>query len=498
LLKAVFIGSKSTYDFLRKNVKPNWDWQIPVATIDEFWDDIDNDRLDGDHTVVIVISTEFYRAAVKKKDPALLESFLDLIFSSTQTAFTMIVDYFNDSADIERDLLKYSGREDNQEAGVLKSYWWIDPRKPNPTIDSAIREYINSPDSEPDIVKAVAEAENMPISTVKNDDYEDDQEEQEKREEWFGDSLSEEGPEEQYSNNYGKKAEIICTTGSKGGVGKTTTAMGLGAWIAMSSEQAAAAGTLKAPLKVCIVDFDVNDAQIGSMIGKTTPNILQIAIAEDINQDVVGKNVIYSDRMKCSFLLSPKLPKSADNIPVSKFDEIISVLQYMFDVIIIDTSVNYKDKLFSVVTYPRADRIIFVTSLDRKSVIGMMKWIYYNGSSQESGGTEIDLSKVGVVVNMAQHDVNMTSGEIMSIINMATQRAYSTLDRSIRPEDWHTPKLIGAIPVIKNGLLVKLSNVLQFDLSMGIPFFEEPISQIAKAVLPEAFSKVLNPIKTPE
>lgn len=486
-MEAVFIGNQGTYDFLRQNIKPDWNWQIPITSIADFWKAMDEEKL-SDDTNVIIVSDEFYNQARRSHNEALRDAFLELVFISTQSALTMVVEYYQDKDLIEGDLLKYAGG--HQEDGeILHDYWWIDPNRPNPSIDSAIKSYINSNEADPDNVKMIADAENIPMMHYQEEEEPVDDTIEETS--WAGI----EQPEEQYTNNYGKKARIICVTSTKGGVGKTTTALGGGSWLAASSLQSEEAGTMKARLKVCVVDLDVADAQIGSTIGKASPNILQIAISEEINQDVVAKNLIYSDRMKCWFLLAPKLPTSSDNIPTSKFAETIDTLQYMFDVVILDTSVNYKSQLLSTVAYPKADKILFVTSLDRRAVIGMMKWIIYSGSSKEANGSEIDLGKTCVVVNMSRKGVKMTRKELISSINSSTQRAYSSLDRSINPDDYKTPALIGAVPDIPDGMLMRLSNMQQFQLALGIPPFEGPIGEIFRQLMPKAFQSVLPAVK---
>lgn len=498
-MKAVFVGNKATYDFLLAN-KPDWDWQVPVLNINDrtdqygnvlvdqqgkpafpgFWSLLDAGAID-DTTNIIIISDEFYQSAMRAENPKiramLRDYFLNLVFVSSQSALTMVVNYFGaNKTRIEADLLKYSGA---QSEGTLQKYYWVNPQSPLPDIDSAIKQYINSPDADPANVEEIAASEHLNV--MANEPEEDEQQQV-----IGGWQDSQDYEEEQFTNNYGKKAQIICCTSSKGGVGKTTTTFGLGAWLTASSTEAARQGLIPKPFKVCIVDLDVHDAQIGSMIGKSEPTILRVAIEPQITQDVMSKNLCYSDRMKCWFLLSPKLPGSADTIPISKFEESIDVLRYMFDVIILDTSVDYTDDLFAKVAYPKATKIVFVTTLDRKAVIGMGKWIIRNGSPAPEGA-QIPLDKICVAINMGMKDVNMSLKEIRTLIDMSVSKVYAKLDRTIDPSMWKKPQIVGAIPEIPNGLITRMSNIQQFELTLNIPQFEKSISQIARAVMPETF-----------
>lgn len=495
MLKTVFIGNKPTYDFFQK-VKSDWDWQTFVPRIDDgrdqngnvvyagngkpaqpgFWTLIDDGTLDADNTNIIIVSDEFYQIAVNNRSQDMMEDFLGLVYECSQSALTIIANYIPaNRAGIEANLMKYAGRQEN---GSLQKYYWLSASSPLPDLDSAIKQYINSPDSDADNVRMICESEHLsPASTQSEQAYD------------MGDSMmgATSSSDTRYSNNYGKKAQIVCVTSSKGGVGKTTTTFGLASWLTASSMEAVKQRILPKPLKICVVDLDVHDAQIGSMIGKSDPTILKIAIEPIITPELIEKNLCYSERMKCHFLLSPKLPTASDTIPISKFEETIECLRYMFDVIILDTSVDYTDSLFSKVAYPKATRILFVTTLDRKAIIGMGKWIISNGQPESAGGANIPMNKVSVAINMGMRGVNMTVKEINKLIDVSMSKVYQTLDPNVSPEDYDKPQLIGAVPEIPNGIIMRLSNIQQFELALGIPPFEHSIGQIARSVMPEAF-----------
>ena len=87
--------------------------------------------------------------------------------------------------------------------------------------------------------------------------------------------------------------------------------------------------------------------------------------------------------------------------------------------------------------------------------------------------------------------MNMTVKEINKLIDIALTKVYSQLDRTLSPEDWKRPKLVGAVPEIADSILVRLGNIQQFELSLGIPAFEASIGQIARAVMPPQFQDKL-------
>lgn len=483
-MKAVFVGNIQTYKFLKVKIRPNWDWQMPLPSIQDFWNAYDDNKLD-ENTNIIVISSEFYEAGVKKANDNLINDFLNLVVQSSSTALTCIVDYFHDNNKIDEALLKYAGASDD---AVLDKYWWLDPQHCNPSLDAAIKEYINLPSSDQDNVNQISDSEGLHPSSADDDDEDDEPEDMY---EDYEDTYEEEKP--YFSNNYHKKAHIITVTSTKGGAGKTSTAVGMGTWLSMSSRQAHKSGMIKKPLKICIVDLDVNDGQIGSMIGKARPTMMNIATIDNPTQDQISHSLVEDSRLGLSVLLSPKLPDAANGIPIQKYKDTISKLRYMFDVIILDTSINHLSDICKRVAYPMANNILFVTTLDRKAVMGMAKWIMAHSIRRTNDGyqPDLDMNKVGVSINQAMKDVSMSAGEIKKVIEVASVKSYQQASPNTPVDQIPQPKLIGAVPEIPNGILIKESNMQQFDLAMSIPPFAKSIGKLARILMPEAFKNLL-------
>lgn len=477
-MKSIFVGNAETYRALSSaQVRPQWDWQFPVTTIEAFWRAVQDGRLD-EATAVIVISDEFYAMAKKHGDRNLMEDYLDLVYESTQTAVTFIVNYFPQlRQQMVADIQQFSSKQQDP----LRKFFWINPQSPNPDLDRGVREYIHMQTADPQVAALVASAEGLDIQQeAPEQDDADDLDDLD-----LNDGLGE------YTNNYGKDALVLCITSSKGGVGKTSTTFGTSTWMAHSSVEAVKAGMLPKPLKICVVDLDVHDAQIGSMIGQSQPTILNIVMQPELNQQVVAKYLQYSDRLGCHFLLAPKLPRTTDSISPAKYGQVIEVLKKMFDVVIMDTSVAYTDELFSQVAYPKADKIIFVTTLDRKSIIGMGKWIYTVGGPAAKGGAEIPMDRVNIVINQGMKNVDMPLSEINKLIDQSVNKMYSVLDRTIPPTDYLRPRIIGAIPEIQGGVFTRLSNRQKFELTLNIPEYEKNIAKIARKILPQSIADVM-------
>lgn len=486
-MKAVFIGSRRVYEAMRNKFKPDWDWQVPLKNVDEFWQASDEGRI-ADDTNIILVSDEFYieglRDPNRKRGKQTMDGFLEIITVSSSAALTGVINFNNKKDQIHNALLDYAGHNDDL---VLNKYWFINPKHFQPSIDGAIKEYINNPKMDRDNAQQMAESLGLSMKTILPDEDEDGDEDVEDDSEYYSN-------EPVFTNNYHKKAHIITVTSTKGGAGKTTTAVGMATWLSGASKEAADQGLLKSELKVCVVDLDVYDGQIGTMIGKASPTMMQIAIIDDPTQQEINKYLIKDDRLGISVLLSPRLPDSAKSITVQKYMDTITKLRYMFDVIILDTSINHTTDICTKVAYPMANNILFVTTLDRKAIIGMAKWIlfhYVKRVDKETFKIGLDMRKVGIDINMAMRNVSMGVQQINRVIEKACVTSYQHYRPDVPKDAIPKPKIIGAVPDIPNGTLIRLSNIQQFNEAMNITPFANNIGSLACELMPKAFGDVL-------
>lgn len=198
---------------------------------------------------------------------------------------------------------------------------------------------------------------------------------------------------------------IACMS-SKGGSGKSTTAISLAGMIARSS---AAAGT---PKRVVLVDLDTRDGQVGSLIGQYMPTAVSIRVMPRWDAATVKANLVHDKRLGIDALLAPVRPRNADDVGPDFYRQIIQVLQTTHDVVILDCSVNYLDPLLGV-AFALADEILFVTTLATTSVQGMARSLTELFADPSEGGLGIPREKVGIVANQVINNVGMGKDKLL-------------------------------------------------------------------------------------
>ena len=250
---------------------------------------------------------------------------------------------------------------------------------------------------------------------------------------------------------------VITVTSAMGGAGKSTVASLLGTQLAKSSEKAFQEGKMERPLKVCLVDLDIFDSQLGFLLGVTKPTSLNIALSNDIfGPELIFNNLVYSSRMGFHALLAPMRGITAMNTGPDFYRKVINILRTMFDVIILDTSVQHYDDLIKRVALPDSDVILLVTTLDIKSIAGMKRWIDTARTPLEKQGHGISMKKVGIVVNQSSNSVSMDEEKLTTAAT-------------------GVPKLI-AIPldtvaVQAAGNNNRLENIIENHASIGAAYF---------------------------
>lgn len=218
-------------------------------------------------------------------------------------------------------------------------------------------------------------------------------------------------------NEDGRNGSVIAITSSKGGSGKSTVSIALAAYLAKASRAAEEGNLEREKLKICVVDFDTRDGQLGFLNGCTSPTVFDIltddkVVGNNIPRESIRKGIYSSPNVEADFLFAPKRGRHAKEIQPQFYVSIIHELKAMYDYIILDTSVNYLDVLLEEVAYPMSDKIIFVTDMGISSIMGMARWITETTRSKEKGGSGIDKNKIGITVNKVMDGVNMGAERI--------------------------------------------------------------------------------------
>ena len=246
---------------------------------------------------------------------------------------------------------------------------------------------------------------------------------------------------------------------SKGGSGKSTTAMMVATTIALSSK---AAGK---PLKVVLVDMDTRDGQVASLVGTYAPTALNIRVAEDWDEETILKNLIHSEKLGIDCLLAPIRPRTADDVGPDFYRHVIRTLQHTHDVVIMDCSVNYLDPLISTVCLPEAKAVLFVTTMATTAVQGMARALREITEPVQSGGMGIPRSKIGIVVNQSAQNIGLDKDQV-------TQAALRV-------------PIVGAIPLSTTDVL-KATNSNKMHFLTKHPTLGPAYLRLARVCLPQA------------
>jgi MinD-like ATPase involved in chromosome partitioning or flagellar assembly len=390
---------------------PDWDVQIPVTSSAAVWDYLQDGSLSPE-SEILFISDRLYEqhpedfavvaasfaptmlVIVIMEDPALVDGINTVIADARNTYNLAAAPYYyfdtsneNPTAEVERIYNEYSA--DLAQASVT----------PAPVETEASPEVIHTPTNQGN-----PEAASMyPGYTA--------------------------GEIASIQNSLGEPGLIVASTSSKGGSGKTTVAMCTAIAISMGARLAAEQGLVRPmtnggepvkaeALKVCVVDMDVRDGQIGFAINVLSPSILTLYIAEDLSPETIRQNMIPVPRFEIDCLLAPKRVRTSDYLTPQFYLDVFHQLRLMYDLIVLDTSVNYTDPLLGQVVYPEADAILLVTNLSKGAVLGMPRWME-EVTSTDDGGAGVPKEKIGVVINQSLGGVGMDLDLVRRMANDA-------------------------------------------------------------------------------
>ena len=147
------------------------------------------------------------------------------------------------------------------------------------------------------------------------------------------------------------KGKSICVYGAKGGIGKTTFILNL-------------AGTLSNLNKrVLIIDLDLSNGAIACSLNTNLTKTIY-NFCDDYNNnrfdDIEDYFIKYNENI--SFIAAPKDPRQANKIDTKYIDILIDKCNYLFDVILVDTT-HSLDQI-NVFAFDKCDYVYFMTSND--------------------------------------------------------------------------------------------------------------------------------------
>lgn len=380
--KVIFVGDPRIGSFFEER-KSEWNFEAYAENIMSVWTGLKSGKIDN-QSQVILISDQFFDKNARD------DSLEQLVAAMAPYCFVGIINYNEEQKENMRSRIE--ARQEALSATDAKFYF-IQRKSPIRSLDLAVRDYIQTSGNES--VIAILEGREVIEEEI------------------------EEEPEEDYSS-YNKVNEVsskylgqvVAVTSSKGGSGKSTVALMLATYLAHSSVNSVREGKAEEPLKVCVLDLDVRDGQIGFLTNHGSPTVINLRI-KGVSQETIEETVIHSSRLKVDLLLAPKKPRHSDETPPDFYVELIHNLRRMYDYVILDTSVNYLDPLLEKVAYPTADQIVFVTDIVVNSVLSMARWVHEVTSPKAAGGMGIPKGKIGIVVNKALAQVSMSGEKIV-------------------------------------------------------------------------------------
>lgn len=383
MTKVIVVSPEEFHSYFAE-VYQDWDVQVPVLDFDDLWDKLESGVL-SDQSEIIILNDAFYTPNDNKLEVA--------IANIAPTALVIILSYEPELQTVIRKNVHDICVSTGQPAA---GYFFVNANGDDVLgeINNAVSQWNSSKGQLPSEGHH-AVSDGKPITTKEPMSLS-------KLQEAKGGVLTNAD-----LPPLTERGVIIASTSSKGGSGKTTVALCTASMLYHASRVAAEQGLRDRPLNICVVDMDVRDGQIGFLLNQIKPTILNLYI-ENKNPDpeFIKKNLIKHEGMGIYALLAPKFGRTASVIKNEFYQDVIYKLSTIFDVVILDTSVNYLDKLLSEVVLPLSDEILFVTNLSKGSIFGMTRWMQEMIANKDVE-THVDKNKIGVIINQSMSDVGV-------------------------------------------------------------------------------------------
>jgi pilus assembly protein CpaE len=152
------------------------------------------------------------------------------------------------------------------------------------------------------------------------------------------------------------KGKVVTVFSTKGGVGKSVLATNMGVALASTMRK-----------KTVLVDLDLQFGDVGIMLGlQPAQTIADAASAFDRLDAELMDGILATHRSGLRTLLAPVQPEQAEGITPARITRIVSLLQEMFDFVVLDTAANLDETVLTALD--RSNRVYAVTMMDIASI----------------------------------------------------------------------------------------------------------------------------------
>lgn len=194
-----------------------------------------------------------------------------------------------------------------------------------------------------------------------------------------------------------REGKLMTYFSSKGGVGKSI--LSLNSAITLSQEK---------KQKVLLIDLDLQFSDISILVNKYNERtILDLVDEGQLNTYQEIKPYLYPYNENLDMLFAPGKPEAAEYISKSSIEKILKTLKHKYDLIIVDTGINFNDNTLYVLDH--ADQILFISTME----IASLKNTKLGLNVMESLG--YDQNKVKLVINRSTTKYGVSKGDVEEV-----------------------------------------------------------------------------------
>ncbi len=153
-----------------------------------------------------------------------------------------------------------------------------------------------------------------------------------------------------------KEGKVMTYFSSKGGVGKSILSLNTAITMSQEKEQ-----------KELLMDLDLQFSDISILVNKYNERtILDLVDEGHLNTYQEIKPYLYAYNENLDMLFAPGKPEAAEYISKTSIEKIIKALKHKYDLIIVDTGINFNENTLYVLDH--AEIIFFVSTMEIASL----------------------------------------------------------------------------------------------------------------------------------